>query len=134
MPDPRTLLSAVVIVMMAGTAYAVSPNDNPVVRCGSLLDTSKKAFETCLNGYGVSDEEAGAAATYLIQHRRALNRVLDKIGGGGRYLVYRPDGKLVDRVDPDRLSAEEERCVDDDFSTADDCLEHLGWRFVEKPK
>jgi hypothetical protein len=79
-----------------------------------------------------SDEEADLVATYLIQHQRALDRVMDKIGVGGRYLVYRPDGKLVDQVDPDALSAAEEKCVDDDPSTADECLEHLGWRFVEK--
>jgi hypothetical protein len=51
---------------------------------------------------------------------------MDKIGGGGRYFVYRPDGKLVDHIDPDALSADEEKCIDDNFSTADECLEHLG--------
>jgi len=133
MTHPRTLLTAAPILLMTGAVHAVSPNDMPAVQCAPLLDTSRASFEACLKTYGASDEETSLVATYLIQHRRALNRVMDKIRSGGRYLVYRPDGKLVDHVDPDALSAAEERCVDDDFSKGDECLEHLGWRFVEQP-
>jgi hypothetical protein len=122
------------IVLMTSAVHAVSPNDLPAVQCAPLLDKSRASFEACLKTYGASDEEARLAATYLIQHQRALDRVMDKIGirGGERYFVYRPDGKLVDHVDPDALSADEEKCIDDDISTADECLEHLGWRFVQK--
>jgi hypothetical protein len=132
MTHSRTLLTAVAIVLMTSAVHALSPNDLPAVQCAPFLDTSGASFDACLKTYGFSDEEADLVATYLIQHQRALDRVMDKIGVGGRYLVYRPDGKLVDQVDPDALSAAEEKCVDDDPSTADECLEHLGWRFVEK--
>jgi hypothetical protein len=128
-----TLFTVAAFLLMTGAVHAVSPNDLPAVRCAPLLDTSRASFEACLKTYGASDEEAGIAARYLIQHRRALNRVMDKIGGGGRYFIYPPDGKVVDRVNPDALSAVEEKCMADDFSTADECLKHLGWRFVEKP-
>jgi len=107
MTHPDTLLTAVAIVLMTSAVHAASPNDLPAVQCAPLLDTSRASFEACLKTYGASDEEAGLAATYLLQNRRALDRVMDKIGGGGRYFVYRPDGKLVDRVDPDALSADE---------------------------
>ena len=81
--------------------------------------------------YRGSDEE-----TFLIRHRRHLERVMDKIGveAGRLYYVYRPDGELIDHIDPDALSPVEVQCVDDDFSTADECLEHLGWRFIPKLK
>jgi hypothetical protein len=105
----RTLLTAVEIVLMTSAVHAVSPNDLPAVQCAPFLDTSRASFEACLKTYGASDEEAGLVATYLIQHQRALDRVMDKIGVGGRYLVYRPDGKLVDHVDPDALSAAEDK-------------------------
>jgi hypothetical protein len=129
----QALVTVATIALMTSAVYAVSPND--LFQCDPFLDKSRASFEACLKTYGASDEEARLSATYLIQHRRALDRVMDKIGirGGERYFVYRPDGKLVDHVDPDALSADEEKCVDDDFSTADECLAHLGWRFIEKP-
>ena len=133
MTRPRTLLTTVAIVLMVSAVHAASSRD-PVVLCAPLLDKSKASFEACLKTYGASDEEAGIAATYLIQHQRALNRVKDKIGGRGRYLVYRPDGKVVDRVDPDALSAEEEKCVDDDFRPPTNALSTLDGALSKNPR
>jgi hypothetical protein len=127
----RTLLAAAAMAMlMTGTAYAYELP--PAVECRHFLDKPDRAgFEACMIAQGVSEQEADMAATFLIQHKRNLDRVSNELFGFG-YSVYRPDGKLVGR--PNYLSTIEQKCVDDDFATADVCLENLGWRFIAKPQ
>jgi hypothetical protein len=64
------------------------------------------------------------------EHERALGRVMDKIRGNG-WLIYKPDGTLLAAIRP-YAEDDAERCLKGDVSTADQCLERLGWRFVEK--